>query len=93
MELSPPEDVNDLLFRGINRGRGTIGAVFEEEFTEIGVIVVVVAVVAVVPETLLNAGGALKSSGCGVEEEEAAKSDSDEEVAVGMRRRETVDVA
>lgn len=85
---------NDLLFRGINRGRGAIGTVFVEEFAEIGVVVVVVVVAAVVPEKPLNASGALKSSGCGVEEEEAVKSDSDEEeVAVGIRRRGTVDVA
>lgn len=85
---------NDLLFRGINRGRGAIGTVFVEAFAEIGVAVVVGVVAAVVPETLLKADGALKSSGCGVEEEEVAKSDSDEEeVEVGIRRRGMVDVA
>jgi hypothetical protein len=58
---------NDLLFRGINRGRGAIGTVFAEAFAEIGVVVVVVDVV---PETLLllmllkdaTAGGTLRSS-------------------------------
>lgn len=54
---------NDLLFRGINRGRGAIGTVFDEACVEIGV----VALGVVVPETLLlkgaAAGGALRSSG------------------------------